>query len=164
MLTQSIYKTPIGSLYLISHDQKLLAAGFSSFAKLISNLDTKDRAKTFNSQKKIPVVSDLLDDYFDGDLNALDGISVRQPGERFSQAAWRAMRKVLPGKSISYAELAKRSGSPDAVRAAGSACARNQIALVVPCHRIVKTGGGLGNYAYGLKIKEWLLRHEGTLQ
>lgn len=164
MLTQSIYKTPIGSLYLISHDQKLLAAGFSSFAKLISNLDAKDRANTFNAQKKIPVVSDLLDDYFDGDLNALDGISVRQPGERFSQAAWRAMRKVLPGKSISYAELAKRAGSPDAVRAAGSACARNQIALVVPCHRIVKTGGGLGNYAYGLKIKEWLLRHEGTLQ
>jgi methylated-DNA-[protein]-cysteine S-methyltransferase len=74
------------------------------------------------------------------------------------------MRKVSPGKVISYAELAKKSGSPDAVRAAGSACARNLIAVVVPCHRIVKTGGALGNYAYGLEYKEWLLRHEGALQ
>jgi methylated-DNA-[protein]-cysteine S-methyltransferase len=49
------------------------------------------------------------------------------------------------------------------VRAAGSACARNLIALVVPCHRIVKTGGALGNYAYGLRYKEWLLKHEGAL-
>ncbi|NDI24553.1 MAG: MGMT family protein, partial [Actinobacteria bacterium] len=53
---------------------------------------------------------------------------------------------------------------PDAVRAAGSACARNLIAVVVPCHRIVKTGGALGNYAYGLKAKEWLLRHEGAIK
>jgi methylated-DNA-[protein]-cysteine S-methyltransferase len=49
------------------------------------------------------------------------------------------------------------------VRAAGSACAKNAIVLVVPCHRIVKTGGALGNYAYGLSKKEWLLRHEGAL-
>lgn len=164
MLTKSIYRTPIGNLYLIAHDQKLLAAGFSNFANLISNLDKNDRASKFNPQKKIPVITDLLNDYFEGNLNALDGISVSQPGERFSQAAWRAMRKVAPGRSISYAELAKRAGSPDAVRAAGSACARNLIALVVPCHRIVKTGGGLGNYAYGLKVKEWLLRYEGSLK
>ena len=114
--------------------------------------------------KRIPIVSDLLDDYFDGDLRAIDGISVRQPGERFSQSAWKSMRKVAPGKTISYAELAKKSGSPDAIRAAGSACARNLIALVVPCHRIVRSGGALGNYAYGLDAKEWLLRHEGALK
>lgn len=94
----------------------------------------------------------------------MDGISVRQPGEKFSQSAWKAMRKVAPGKTISYGELAKRAGSADAVRAAGSACARNLIALVVPCHRIVKTGGALGNYAYGLEVKEWLLAHEGALK
>jgi methylated-DNA-[protein]-cysteine S-methyltransferase len=112
----------------------------------------------------LPIITDLLEDYFAGDLKALDGISVRQPGEKFSQSAWKAMRKVSPGKTISYGELAKRAGSADAVRAAGSACARNLIALVVPCHRIVKTGGALGNYAYGLDVKEWLLRHEGALK
>ena len=73
------------------------------------------------------------------------------------------MKKVKAGKVISYSELAKRAGSPAAVRAAGSACAKNAIVLIVPCHRIVKIGGALGNYAYGLEKKEWLLRHEGVL-
>jgi methylated-DNA-[protein]-cysteine S-methyltransferase len=62
---------------------------------------------------------------------------------------------------ISYSQLAEKAGSPKAVRAAGSACAKNAIVLVVPCHRIVKTGGDLGNYAYGVNKKLWLLRHEG---
>ena len=164
MLASSTYKTPIGTLYLIAHEQKLLAAGFKDLTQLVAGLDSKDQANSIRPQKRITAITDLLDDYFDGDLRALDGISVRQPGEKFSQSAWRAMRKVVPGKVISYADLAKRAGSPDAVRAAGSACARNLIALVVPCHRIVKTGGGLGNYAYGLKTKDWLLRHEGALK
>lgn len=164
MLASSTYKTPIGTLYLIVHEQKLLAAGFKDLTQLVAGLDSQDQANSIRPQKRITAITDLLDDYFDGDLKALDGISVRQPGEKFSQSAWRAMRKVVPGKVISYADLAKRAGSPDAVRAAGSACARNLIALVVPCHRIVKTGGGLGNYAYGLKTKDWLLRHEGALK
>ena len=64
---------------------------------------------------------------------------------------------------MSYADLAARAGSPAAVRAAGSACARNLIAPIIPCHRVVKSGGALGNYAYGLSFKEELLRHEGAL-
>lgn len=106
----------------------------------------------------------MIEEYFDGSLNAIDGISVRQSGEKFTQSAWKAMRKVPAGKTLSYGELAKRAGSADAVRAAGTACARNLIALVVPCHRIVRSGGALGNYAYGLKAKEWLLNHEGALK
>lgn len=111
--------------------------------------------------KKIPVITELLKDYFDGEIAAINAIKVMQPGAAFSQAAWKAMRKVKG--TISYAELADRAGSPAAVRAAGSACAKNAIVLVVPCHRIVKTGGNLGNYAYGLGKKEWLLRHEGAV-
>ena len=107
------------------------------------------------------MISDLIEDYFDGDLSAINAIKVSQPGGTFSQAAWKAMRRIRAGKVLSYAELAKNSGSPKAVRAAGSACAKNAIVLVVPCHRIVKTGGALGNYAYGVNKKEWLLRHEG---
>lgn len=164
MLSRATLKTPIGTLYLISHDHLLLASGFSSFKELTSQLDESDRDKGISEAKRLPIISDLLEDYFSGDLKALDGISVRQSGEKFSQSAWKAMRRVAPGKTISYGELAKRSGSADAVRAAGSACARNLIALVVPCHRIVKTGGALGNYAYGLNVKEWLLRHEGALK
>ncbi|MBU3715575.1 MAG: methylated-DNA--[protein]-cysteine S-methyltransferase [Candidatus Nanopelagicaceae bacterium] len=164
MLSRATLKTPIGSLYLISHEHLLLAAGFSNFKELTNQLDEKDREQGISEVKRLPIITDLLEDYFSGELKALDGISVRQPGEKFSQSAWKAMRKVSPGKTISYGELAKRAGSADAVRAAGSACARNLIALVVPCHRIVKTGGALGNYAYGLEVKEWLLRHEGALK
>lgn len=164
MLLRSTVKTPIGALSIISREQILLAAGFASHDELSKGLSQIDKESDAKRVSTIPVVSDLLDDYFDGDLFALDGISVDQPGERFSQQAWKGMRKVSPGKVISYADLAKKAGSPDAVRAAGSACARNLIAVVVPCHRIVKTGGALGNYAYGLKYKEWLLRHEGVFK
>jgi methylated-DNA-[protein]-cysteine S-methyltransferase len=86
---------------------------------------------------------------------------VDQPGGTFRQAAWKAMRAVPPGEVITYAELAARAGNPGAVRAAGSACAQNRVAPIVPCHRIVRTGGGLGGYYYGLPVKEWLLAHEG---
>ena len=136
MLLRSSIKTPIGTLALISRDQILLAAGFASHDDLIPGLSYMDQKSDSKKVNSLPVITDLLKDYFDGEMRALDGIKVDQPGEKFSQSAWKNMRKVTPGKVISYAELAKKSGSPDAVRAAGSACARNLIAVVVPCHQI----------------------------
>jgi methylated-DNA-[protein]-cysteine S-methyltransferase len=153
--------TPLGTLNLIADGELLLGANLGSIRALKDGLDSLYRASDFKEAKKIPVISDLIDDYFDGDLSAINAIKVSQPGGSFSQAAWKAMRRIRAGKVLSYAELAKNSGSPKAVRAAGSACAKNAIVLVVPCHRIVKTGGALGNDAYGVYKKEWLLRHEG---
>jgi methylated-DNA-[protein]-cysteine S-methyltransferase len=153
--------TPVGTLNLIADGELLLGANLSSIRALNEGLDLIYRGSDFKEVKKIPVISTLIADYFDGDLTAINGIRVSQPGGSFSQAAWKAMRRIRAGKVLSYADLAKNSGSPKAVRAAGSACAKNAIMLVVPCHRIVKTGGALGNYAYGLNKKEWLLRHEG---
>lgn len=157
------FKSPIGTLNLIADDQVLLGCNLSTLSALKTGLDSDDWIREIKIVKSIPVISELISDYFDGDLGAISAIKVRQPGARFSQEAWKAMRKVLAGKVISYSDLAKRAGSADAIRAAGSACAKNAIALVVPCHRIVKTGGALGNYAYGVNTKEWLLRHEGFL-
>ena len=162
-LLLSTFDSPIGTLNLIADEHVLLAANLSSVRALKESLNQADSSREIISVKKISVINDLLTDYFDGDISALSSIQVRQPGTQFSQAAWKAMKKVRPGKVISYAELADRAGSPAAVRAAGSACAKNAIVLVVPCHRIVKTGGALGNYAYGLDKKQWLLRHEGAL-
>jgi methylated-DNA-[protein]-cysteine S-methyltransferase len=157
------HKTPIGTLNLIAREDVLLAANLSTISAAKASLDEDDRNHGFNEVRNIPVISDLIADYFDGDLTALNAIKVRQPGAPFSQSAWKAMRRVKAGKTMSYADLADRAGSPAAVRAAGSACAKNAIVLVVPCHRIVKTGGALGNYAYGLNKKEWLLRFEAAL-
>lgn len=154
-------KTPIGTLNLIADGAILLGANLSSLKALKDGLDSIYDSRDFKEVKTIPVISDLISDYFDGHISAINGIKVSQPGGSFSQAAWKAMRRVRAGKVISYGELAQNSGSPKAVRAAGSACAKNAIVLVVPCHRIVKTGGALGNYAYGVNKKEWLLSHEG---
>lgn len=164
MLLRASHRTPIGTLTFIAREHIVLAAGFGGYEAMVNGLDRDDAELKLSKVDRIPIISDLIADYFDGDLTALNGISVRQPGEKFSQAAWKVMRKISPGKVLTYSELAERAGSPDAVRAAGSACARNLIAPIVPCHRIVRTGGALGNYAYGLQSKEWLLRHEGFLQ
>jgi len=157
------HKTPVGTLSLIGREQILLAAGFNGLDPLVAGLDLADAELGFKSVRTIPVISDLVADYFDGDLQAFNGIKVRQPGQDFSQAVWKAMRKIPAGKTMSYAELAQRAGSAAAVRAAGSACARNLIAPIVPCHRVVKTGGDLGNYGYGLNVKQALLKFEGAL-
>jgi len=157
------HKTPIGVLNLIADEDLLLAANLSTQKALRESLSKDDSLREIKEVKRIPVISDLLNEYFDGDISAINSIKVSQTGANFSQSAWKAMRKVSAGKVISYADLAKRAGSAAAVRAAGSACAKNAIVLVVPCHRIVKTGGALGNYAYGLNKKEWLLRFEGAL-
>lgn len=149
--------TPVGNLALLVHDDVLVAAGFTDvhdqYARLHTDapLEIVDRLGRF---------SEAMAAYFAGDVTAMDTLPVAQPGGPFRQAAWKVMREVPAGEVISYAELAARAGNPGAVRAAGTACATNMVAPIVPCHRIVRTGGGLGGYYYGLGVKEWLLAHE----
>jgi methylated-DNA-[protein]-cysteine S-methyltransferase len=164
VLSRTSFKTPIGLLYLIADQQILLAAGFTGFEDLIPRLSPEDSIREIKLVTEIPVISELITDYFNGDTSALNSIKVRQPGAPFYQSVWKEMRKVPVGKTWSYSDLAKRAGSASAVRAVGSACSSNLIAAIVPCHRIVKSGGSLGNYAYGIEVKEWLLKHEGALQ
>lgn len=163
VLSTSSIKSPIGTLVWIADNDLVLAAGFSTLSELFLKLSKEDKEREIKSSKAVGKVADLISAYFDGELDALNAIEVRQPGSHFSQAAWKAMRKIKSGKVISYADLAQRSGSPAAVRAAGTACGRNAVAPIVPCHRIVKTGGALGNYGYGISKKEWLLKHEGAI-
>ena len=81
-------------------------------------------------------------------------------GTAFQQAVWRELSRIPPGETLSYAALAARAGNPNAVRAAGSACGANPVALLIPCHRARRADGSLGGYAYGLPIKEKLLERE----
>jgi methylated-DNA-[protein]-cysteine S-methyltransferase len=108
-------------------------------------------------------VTEALEAWVDGDLDALLRPAVRQPGGPFQQDAWNAMRKVHGGSVVSYTELAAMAGRPRAVRAAGTACATNSVAPFVPCHRIVRTDRGLGGYGFGLDLKAALLAHEGVV-
>ena len=108
-------------------------------------------------------VQDALERYAGGELDALSAVSVLQPGGAFHQRGWIAMRGIPAGSTITYAELARRSGNAAAVRAAGNTCATNRVAPFVPCHRVLASNGSLGGYAYGLDLKVALLEHEGVL-
>ncbi|WP_293874633.1 MULTISPECIES: bifunctional DNA-binding transcriptional regulator/O6-methylguanine-DNA methyltransferase Ada [unclassified Sphingomonas] len=81
-------------------------------------------------------------------------------GTAFQEAVWQALKTIPPGETRSYAELAAAAGRPGAVRAAGTACGSNPLAVVVPCHRITRSDGGLGGYAYGVARKRALLDRE----
>lgn len=83
-------------------------------------------------------------------------------GTAFQQAVWRELSRIPPGETLSYAALAARAGNPRAVRAAGSACGANPVALLIPCHRARRGDGSLGGYAYGLPIKRELLEREAA--
>jgi O-6-methylguanine DNA methyltransferase len=105
-------------------------------------------------------VSEVLDAYFAGEVGALDALTVGARGTPFQQEVWTQLRMIPVGSTISYGEMARRVGRPNAQRAVGMANASNPIALIVPCHRVIRTGGALGGYAFGLGHKRWLLAHE----
>jgi len=85
-------------------------------------------------------------------------------GTAFQEAVWRELSRIPPGETSSYAVLAARAGNAKAVRAAGSACGANPVAVLIPCHRAMRTDGSLGGYAYGLDRKEKLLAREAAAQ
>jgi AraC family transcriptional regulator, regulatory protein of adaptative response / methylated-DNA-[protein]-cysteine methyltransferase len=82
-------------------------------------------------------------------------------GTPFQLRVWSALQAIPAGQSRTYAELAASIGAPNAVRAVAGACASNRIAILVPCHRVVRTGGGLGGFRWGIERKRWLLEREG---
>ena len=84
-------------------------------------------------------------------------------GTAFQQRVWQALREIPPGRTASYSEVAVSIGRPNAVRAVARACATNPVALIVPCHRVVRTDGGLSGYRWGPERKRKLLKSEGAL-
>jgi methylated-DNA-[protein]-cysteine S-methyltransferase len=100
--------------------------------------------------------------YYDGDLSAIDDVEVAQSGTELQLAGWTALRGITPGAPLSYAGFAAALGQPSAVRAAASICARNAPALFVPCHRVLRSDGTLGGFAWGLDVKRSLLAREAA--
>jgi O-6-methylguanine DNA methyltransferase len=103
-----------------------------------------------------------LDDYFAGRRSTFDLVLVA-PGTPFQQRVWQALRGIPSGTTISYEELAVRAGRPGAQRAAGTANGANRLALLTPCHRVVRKSGEVGNYGGGRWRKAWLLDHEARV-
>jgi O-6-methylguanine DNA methyltransferase len=101
--------------------------------------------------------------YFAGTVTALDGLPVARIGSEFQRRVWAALRQIPAGETRSYGQLAAAIGQPTASRAIGLANGANPIGIVVPCHRVIGSGGALTGYAGGVERKAWLLRHEGAL-
>ena len=160
----SSIKTPAGTYSFLVEGDRVIAGGFDGFENLEHFLSDAQRKLPHKLVKSIEEVTPYLKEYCAGNFKALSEIKVAQTGGEFYQKVWKNMRQITPGKISTYQELAQKSGNPRAMRAAGTACARNAIALIVPCHRVIKSDGTLGNYAYGLWSKEELLKFEGYKQ
>ena len=145
---QAQVETPIGMFRAVIVDGSLRTAGFL------------DRPSAAPAAKDSAGVHDALAAYFAGEIDALDAIAVDPRGTSFRQLVWKELRKIRAGSTISYGELAARVGAPGAARAVGTANATSPICLVIPCHRVVRAGGALGGYGFGVERKQWLLGHE----
>ncbi len=103
-----------------------------------------------------------LNDYLQGDLKKLD-LPIDMKGTIFQMRVWKFLLKIPRGETISYSELAQKTGNPRAVRAVASACARNRIGIIIPCHRVLRGSGDLAGYRWGLSRKKYLLKIESAI-
>lgn len=104
--------------------------------------------------------AEAVDAYYAGELAAAMAVPVRQHGTALQLQGWKALREIPPGEPLTYTGFAEALGKPSAVRAAASICARNAPALFVPCHRVLRTDGSLGGFAWGTGVKRSLLDYE----
>jgi methylated-DNA-[protein]-cysteine S-methyltransferase len=100
-----------------------------------------------------------IDEYFKGDRKDFD-LKITLDGTNFQEKTWNQLLIISYGETISYKELAIKIGNEKAVRAVGSANGKNNISIIVPCHRVIGSNGSLTGYAGGLERKQWLLEHE----
>jgi methylated-DNA-[protein]-cysteine S-methyltransferase len=160
----SRYESPIGPLVLAADGDTLLTLEFPDRCKgLRARLKASNPGAEVEEGAISKRIVSALEAYFAGDTRALDRVEVRMGGTPFQREVWTALRRIPAGQVWSYKELAKAVGRPRASRAVGAANGANPVALVVPCHRVIATGGKLGGYGGGLHVKEWLLRHEHAL-
>ncbi len=154
-------KTPVGTLRLAAREADLVALSFEeSWDEGLAWLERRFGEVEAKASKDPAGAVTAIQAWLDGEVAALDRVSVDTGGTEFQARCWRELRRIEPGHPITYADLARRVGEPKAMRAVGNANGKNPIAIVVPCHRVIATGGGLGGYGGGLKRKRWLLAHE----
>lgn len=156
--------SPLGPLLAVIDSGRLVALEFASHReRLKAPLRRRYGEVRLRPADDTLGLGDRLEAYFAGDLAAIDGLPADGGGTPFQRRVWRALRAIPAGRTLSYAALAARLEMPRAVRAVAHANARNPIAIVVPCHRVIGSDGSLRGYGGGLERKRWLLAHEGRL-
>jgi methylated-DNA-[protein]-cysteine S-methyltransferase len=159
------FETPIGKMYAVTDTAGRLRAfaWAEAEARGVEQLRQQYGPRIHIADGGAPdSVREAIDDYFAGDLRAIERIECATNGTEFQQQVWNALRAIPVGTTLSYGALALRIGNVSAVRAVGLANGANPIAVVVPCHRVIGTDGSLTGYGGGLERKRWLLAHEGV--
>lgn len=153
--------TPLGPMLAIADDDALVLLEFEGRRGLERELERMRAGHEIREGRTAPIdqIERELDDYFAGTSSTF-ATPLRLNGTGFQLGVWHQLLRIPPGKTISYLELAQAVGNPKGFRAVAQANGANRLAVVVPCHRVVNTGGGLGGYGGGLDRKRWLLDHE----
>ena len=150
---------PFGTI--VEDDGTVLASGWTADSdRLLEVIHQQLRPTALLRVDTIDGVTENVIAYHNGDLDVIDQVRVRQRSGPYLEQAWDVLRQIPAGAPISYTDFAAKTGHPEAVRAAASACARNAAALFVPCHRVLRNDGSLGGFRWGLDVKRWLLDHE----
>ena len=149
-LRYTVVDSPIGPLTLAESDGAV--AGLWMAAQSPTDLGGRDGTV-------LPALREQLAGWFAGELTDFD-VPLAATGTAFQQRVWVALRTIPYGATWTYGQLAAAIGNPAASRAVGLANGRNPISIVVPCHRVVGSGGALTGYAGGIERKRWLLDHE----
>jgi len=148
---------------LADERQRVLASGWTADPEaIVARLAAAERPERITEGETEAVEAVLA--YYGGDLSTIDAVAVKQAGTALQLAGWEMLRRIEPGAPLTYTGFAERLGNPRAVRAAASICARNAPALFVPCHRVLRTDGTLGGFAWGLDVKTSLLARESATQ
>lgn len=146
----SYLHSPIGQLKLTADENSI-----SSILFVFD--DTEMDAE--NSNEVLETCKQQLNEYFSGLRTEFD-VEINQEGSEFQKRVWNELVKIPHGKTVSYNYIAERVGGKNMMRAVGSANGKNQISIIVPCHRVIGSDGSLTGYAGGMWRKEWLLKHE----
>ena len=158
--------SPLGPLLLAATPRGLVRVSYSQFRgedETLEELARRVSPRVLEAPAKLDPVRRELDEYFDGRRQDFDLAIDWSHLAGFTREVLRATAKIPFGDVSTYAGVAEAAGSPRAVRAAGNALGANPMPVVVPCHRVLRTGGKLGGYTGGLERKEFLLRLEGRL-
>jgi len=151
--------TPIGPMRAGATDTAIVLCDFADRPMIGAQLASVRRriGPTFEgSSPLLDRLASQLDEYFAGTRHDFD-LRIDMPGSAFQERVWSELRRIPYGETISYRQLAKRVGAGAAFRAVGRANGSNRIAVIVPCHRVIAAGGGLGGYGGGLPAKRVLL-------
>ena len=161
-LVRTKIDTPLGSMVGVGDDAALYLLEFENRVALTGELRRLERdfgMINLGSNNILEMTVAQLDDYFAGKSAAFK-IPTFQRGTALEEAVWQALKQIPPGQTRSYGDIARIIGQPDKSREVGRANGANNVAIVVPCHRVIGADGSLVGYGGGLWRKKWLLDHE----